>query len=96
MAVLAISAAIEVVAIPITIPIGVPIMIPIAASTLIPVVIAVASAVAIMIAVVVVACLNLGRIHHKICAASTINPNSLLIESPSLTLSADRLASLFL
>jgi hypothetical protein len=86
MAVLAVSAAIVIAAIPI--PIRVSIMIPIATSTLITLV--------ITIPVVVAARLNLRRIHHKICAAATIHPNSLLIESPSLTLSTDRLASLSL
>ena len=84
--VIAVAVVIEVVAIPISV------MIPIATiPTLIPIMISVV--VAIMIAV------DMGylrRIHQKIRAAATINPNSLLIESPSLILNTSRLAVLAL
>lgn len=88
------SVTIEVVAIPIMISIRIPVMIPIATTpTLIPIVIAVVVAIAIMVAV---DASDLRRIHQKICAAATINPNSLLIESPSLILNTSRLAVLSL
>jgi hypothetical protein len=81
--------------VPVAIAIRIPIMIPIA-----PVMISVATSVFIVatetIIVAVAALGNLRSIHQKVCAASAINPNSLLIESPGLTLSAGRLTMLSL
>lgn len=91
-AVRAISAVIVVVAVPIRVPIMIPICVP-SASTMISVVISVA-VVAIVVAVAALG--NLRSIHHEVCTASTIHPNSLLIESPSLTLSTGRLTALSL
>lgn len=87
----AISAVIIVVAVPIRIPITIPI-----ARTMISVMIRVFVVATETIMVAVAALSNLRSIHQKIRAASTINPNSLLIESPSLTLSTGRLAMLSL
>jgi hypothetical protein len=61
---------------------------------MISVVISVSVAVTGTIIVAVAALSNLRSIYQKICATSAIDPNSLLIESPSLTLSAGRLAML--
>jgi hypothetical protein len=49
---------------------------------------------AIMVAVAIGIVLGMGRSYQKICAASLVDPNTVGIESPGRSLSANRMASL--
>jgi hypothetical protein len=49
---------------------------------------------AIMVAVAIGIVLGRGRSYQKVCAASLVDPNTVGIESPSRSLSANRMASL--
>jgi hypothetical protein len=51
---------------------------------------------AIMIAVAIGIMLGRGRSYQKICAASPVDPNTVGVESPGRSLSANRMASLML
>ena len=49
---------------------------------------------AIMVAVAIGIVLGRGRSYQKVCAASLVDPNTVGIESPGRSLSANRMASL--